>query len=284
MKNKKMKKILDSNHGVAGVVVALLMIGLIFSGLAFIQTTFVPMWMEQKEAEHMDEVAKQFSQLKFAVDTLTVSATKHTAITAPVTLGSKEIPFFSSTRAYGSIEIQPHDFQIEFTDTDDNVYTYSIGSLIYKSKNSYFVDQTYTYESGAVILNQQKGEIVFLQPNIFAEGSQITFDLIKLNNIDGEKVFSGFGTYPVKTVFSDRVTAVHNSIKKITIYNSNLKAWECFFDELFDGNIKIQKTISSLSTDNGIVIIFEDTLTADYPKITVSQNSLNVKILPGYFN
>ena len=70
-KNKKLgKNFKDSQYGAAGIIVAILLIGLFFCVLAFVQSTYVPQWMEQKEAENMEEGANKFSQLKFAIDTL----------------------------------------------------------------------------------------------------------------------------------------------------------------------------------------------------------------------
>ena len=69
----KFRSLKDADDGVAGVIVAVLMIGLLVSGMGFIQSVYVPQWMEQKEAEHMDNVAIQFSQLKYSIDTLSVN-------------------------------------------------------------------------------------------------------------------------------------------------------------------------------------------------------------------
>jgi len=282
MKIKKLRNLKNSNNGAAGILVALLMIGLIFSMLAFIQTAFVPMWMEQKEAEHMDEVAQQFSQLKFAADSLSASATKLTSITAPITLGSKEMPLFSSSRSYGSIGILPNDFKIEFDD-GLNTYPYDLGSLKYESSNSYFLDQSYTFESGAVILAQDKGDVIFLEPNIVCNGNQMTCYLTRINSLENEHTITGFGTCPVKIFFSDQLPRTMPSVQSITITNSHLGAWEKYFDDLFKDNIKISYTKYPIGT-TGLKISFEETGPSVYPDITIYQNTINVKITPGYFN
>lgn len=286
----KFKNLKNSNEGVAGVVIALLMIGLVISAISFVQVVYVPMWMGQKEAEHMDEVAKQFSQLKFAVDTLSAGSVKNTAITAPITLGSKEMPFFSSSRSYGTINVVSEDFKITFTTDAGDTETYTIGALKYASENSYFIDQSYTYENGAVILAQEKGEsdyynIVLLQPNIFVQGNKLTFNLIKLNDIDGEKTISGFGTYPVKTYFVERLRPDEmSSVRSITIYNSHLQAWKEFFNDLF----KDTAMSASYTQDNNakklLIITFSDLNGAILPDVTINQDKINVKITPGYSN
>jgi len=277
MKNKKLRNLANSDNGVAGVLIAILMIGLIISFLTFIQTAFVPIWMEQKEAEHMDEVAKQFSQLKFAADTLSISATQSSAISTSITLGNKEIPFFSSSRAYGSIKLLPNNFKIEFKDINDTIYSYQLGTLKYESQNAYFIDQSYNFENGAIILSQpNEGDITFLEPNIFCSGNQITCNLIKLNNIEKEDSITGFGTYPIKLYFLNKLSQSIKSVKSITVYNSHIMAWEKYFDNLLKDNTEISYTKNSNSND--LTLTFEKIGSSVYPDIEVYQTILNIKI------
>ena len=68
MKKINIKDLNNSDDAVVGIIVAVLLIGLILVVISIFQTVFIPNWMEQIEAEHMDDVAQQFSQLKFAID------------------------------------------------------------------------------------------------------------------------------------------------------------------------------------------------------------------------
>ena len=69
---KRLPRLLNQiNHdeeAVVGVVVAVLLVGLLLAITLILQSVFVPNWMEQLEADHIDEVADQFAMLKFAVD------------------------------------------------------------------------------------------------------------------------------------------------------------------------------------------------------------------------
>lgn len=285
----KIRKLQNSDDGVAGVVVALLMIGLVITAISFVQLVYVPDWMEKREAEHMDEVGRQFSQLKFAVDALSISE-KQSSITSPITLGSKEMPFLASSRSYGSIEVKPDDYRIEFQQAHSgDIYSFtSVGSLKYSSKNAYFIDQSYIFENGAVILSQDKGDILYSQPNIFCEGKEMNFDIVELQDVDGETSLSGFGTYPVQTRFYNSKTVEIPFVEYIRIYNSHLDVWEGFFNELLEGNNELLYTISPTADGNGIEIMFEDPdpnpaefTGIPYPNIFVNQNIIKVKISPG---
>ena len=99
------RKFIKSNSGVVGIVVAVLLIGLLVSVVSLVQLVYVPKWMKQKEAEHMQEVAAQFSHLKFAIDTQSYGEQSDTPIGTSITLGSPEMQFLLSAKSYGNLEI-----------------------------------------------------------------------------------------------------------------------------------------------------------------------------------
>jgi len=286
----KIRKLNNTDHAVAGVIVAILMIGLMISAIAFVQLVYVPDWMEKREAAHMDEVGRQFSQIKFAIDTLSISE-KQRSITSPVTLGSSEMPFFATSRSYGSIDILSNDFRIIFEfykDTELREIEYSVGALKYTSRNNYFIDQSYVFENGAVILSQSAGDTFYCQPNIFCEGTAITINLVKLLSLDGESSsISGFGTYPVQTRFIKTESKELQRTRSITIYNTHLDSWEDFFDNLLKDNTQFVYDILPTADGEGIQIIFEDPAGSAnpydkvYPYCFINEDSFEVKISPG---
>ena len=93
-----------NNKGQVGVVVAILVISLLVAVLVIIQTYYVPQWMKEREAEHMDVVANQFASLKYSID-LQATEKSGSPLVNSITLGSKELPYFISSRAFGSLQI-----------------------------------------------------------------------------------------------------------------------------------------------------------------------------------
>ena len=275
-----MRKILNEKNGVAGVIVALLLVGFFISIIAFIQSVYVPQWMQEKEAEHMNEVATQFSQLKFAIDTLSASEQKYSSISTPITLGSKEIPFLFSSRSYGNLEILSNDYRIIFTDIDGNYVSVPINSIRYSSENAYYINQNYVYENGAVILNQDSGDVITVQPNIYFENNEISLELIRLYEYGGKTTASGFGIYPVQTRYSNSEMIDVYSIEHITIYNSHLEAWASFFDKFlskeYGSDFDIQPTADGL----GIEISF--TNIENLPNILLKITDIKLQIAPGW--
>ena len=74
-----------------------------------IQLTYVPQIMEQKEADHMDQVFNQFSQLKSMVDMQAMSQST-SPISSMLTLGSPKLPYFLTVPALGTACIFKREF------------------------------------------------------------------------------------------------------------------------------------------------------------------------------
>ena len=235
-KNIRMiKKLRNSNEGVVGIIVAVLIIGLIILIIATIQTIYVPIWMEQKEAEHMEDIANQFSMLKYAVDTQLITE-KTIPISTSIKLGSQEMPFFMSSRSFGSLDILSDQFSLSVC-CDSNTYSYSFGTIKYSSKNSYFLDQSYIYEGGAIIMDQIKGNVMAICPSFSVELDPYTYeiniscDIANISSVKEKTSVSGFGTYPLKTEFSNSSQPVIlTGVNNITINTKYPNAWENFLN------------------------------------------------------
>ncbi len=335
-----------NNNAQVGVVVAILMVSLLVAVMVLIQVHYVPAWMKEKEANHMDAVADQFSNLKASVDLQAMSQID-APISHSITLGSKELPFFVSSRAFGSFNIlsttssdfsisitlqagmkenfhrqsmQPPDsvsyvssisgfelvidtlkngdvFNVTLNDESDNTIevnvlddgastfrinlktvnntnilfnqtiasgipsqeqfrinllnpdykfatdvlpyvttpfnlsvgasnpddgnfsikcykydstaanpTYNLGTMSYQSNNAYFVDQTYVYEGGAVILKQHDGQAIISPPFFdiinYTTRHVINMSIVNIIGMAGKTSASGYGTYSIRTNYS----------------------------------------------------------------------------------
>ena len=232
--NYNLKKIKKNDEAVVGVVVAVLLVGLFLAIFLIIQTVFVPNWMEQLEAEHLNDVGNQFALLKFAVDTQSATE-KNIPITTSMTLGNKEIPFFSSSRAFGFLRIIEDECTINITNAT-TWFTYQPGIIKYSSSNSYYIDQTYTYEAGAIISSQAEGNVMFIRPSLFADYDtlwdqvNISFTLTNLKASGEKKSVSGFGTYPIQTNFSKSNVTNITGVQSIKINTNYANAWHSYIN------------------------------------------------------
>jgi hypothetical protein len=302
MRKRKFKK---SDDGVVGVVVAVLLIGLLVSIVSILQMVYVPKWMEEREAEHMDEVANQFSQLKFAIDTQSANAQTDKPIATSITLGSRELPYLMSVRSFGHLEILSDTCVIEI-DTPLDTYTYELGIIKYSSANAYFIDEKFIYECGAIMVSQAQGNSMSIKPSFSVSFDTedpidpnlviLTFNLVDIIS-KGDKVsWSGYDTIPIQTDYSKFTPYSHPNIKTITITTEYYNSWEIFFRSQFTsiGLIENDNDVWDLNEDfklspsitgDELILEFNPSYPPDYEKVydlDLTVIEINAQIGPGW--
>ncbi len=238
-----MKRIIKktNNSGVVGIVTAMLIIGLIVTVISIIQLVYVPIIMEQREAEHMDRVAEQFGFLTSVIDDQAADEKKGIPIATFVTLGSKELPFLVSSKAYGTLEILDNSCSINIQN-DSTEYTYPIGTITYTSSNAYFLNQIYTYEAGSMIVSQpqQNGGNLMMSHSGFSIDYNytylrlnISFDIVNISSIGQKTIASGSGICALQTEFNeisiDKIFKMVSNIN-ISFTTPNSNAWYVFIN------------------------------------------------------
>jgi len=286
---RTIKKLRDSNEGVVGIVVAVLIIGLFVTIITTIQTIYVPIWMEQKEAEHMEDVANQFSMLKYAIDTQLITE-KPIPISTSIKLGSKEMPFFLSSRSFGNLDILEDQFILS-VNSGAGTSTYSFGTIKYSSRNSYFLDQSFIYEGGAVIMDQYKGNIMAISPSFSVELDPYTYEINMSFNIANisrvkEKIsVSGYGTYPIRTEFSNSFPPVTiNGVNYISVNTKYPNAWEIFFNHTLteSEDLEYGTHFSISGNSNGLKIDFFSGSVWDKPNLIIKIFDISTQVGPGW--
>jgi len=275
-----------SNDAVTGIVVAILLIGLFVTIFSIIQTVYVPQWMEQKESEHMNEVASQFAQLKFATDIQLYSpSSSNLSISTPITLGSEKIPYLLSEKSYGELAIVSDECSV--TIKGDETIFHPIGTIRYSSRNFYFVDQSYIYETGAVIIAQSQGNILS-SPPFFSVTNQdtvtINFTVVNISSIGGKTSVNGHSTCSVLTSHSrsPNETTNVNNVTQITINTTHPNSWKRFLNDtlLYEGLSYGTNFSLDVSEDENWVKI-------DFVKNTsaiLNVKKISAQITPGWIN
>jgi len=95
----KKRNFTKEDKGVAGVIEALLIVALVAIVISTIQLVYIPQVMNQREADHMDVVSNQFSSMKAMIDLQSMTE-KDVPISSPITLGSRELPYFVTARLF----------------------------------------------------------------------------------------------------------------------------------------------------------------------------------------
>jgi hypothetical protein len=223
------RKIIKPDDGLVGIIVTILIIGLIIVVTGIIQSVYLPQWLEQKEADHMHEVSYQFAQLKQSLDILSIIEQKN-AISIYLTLGTSDIPIFGTGRTYDYLNILSDNCIIEVSN-DTDLYSFSLGSVIYSSKNSYFVDQSFIYEAGALILSQSGASILNGKPFFSVDDySNVSFTFINISGLEGKKFAGGYGTYSLYMEYLNSISYTVGSFSFINITTNFPNAWRVIFN------------------------------------------------------
>jgi hypothetical protein len=218
----------------------------------------VPKWMREIEAEHMGNVADQFSQLKSAIDIQAATGQK-TPMSTSITLGNKEIPYFSASRAFGSLLILSNNCTVTINSSSN--FSYPLGIIKYSSKNVYYLDQSYIYEAGSVILNQSEGNVMSIKPFSAINNGDvvtITFAIVNISGVGGSISAGGYGTNPIQTEFVSNASVLMNNIKNITITTNYPNAWHQAFKStlITSANLTYGTNFSVTDSDDEVIIEF----------------------------
>ena len=281
----QMKKMKNSDDAVVGIVATFLIVGLIVTVISMIQTVYVPEWMEQTEADHMEVVADQFSQLKFAIDTQSAIKEPNTPISTSITLGNKELPFLTSSRAYGSLDILSDECIVTITN-DSGPVSYPLGVIKYSSANAYFLNQAYICEAGAVILSQSRGNTMSIKLAFsvsYGADINISFTIINISTIGEKRSIGGYGTYPIQTEFSGVNVTNFTDVKNITIDTNYQNAWQKFINNtLINSGLNHHSYGADFSIsvdDDSMVLKFNNSITVN---LKLKHVTINAQIAPGW--
>ena len=257
MKNKKS---IRKNHAVAGVIEALLMVALVAIIISIIQLQYIPDIMEQKEAEHMDQVSNQFSYLKSMIDIQSATNSDVPMFTM-ITLGSRELPYLITAGSSGELEIvEDNSSRISVTkDPDIDNYSVNLTSIKYQGNNIYFVKQTYALEGGGLFVKQPSGNSTMradppIYPTTPSNKVILHFNLTKIVCYKNRSYTGGFGKCFVRTNYShtnppeyyDPTYAI-TKIMNATIYTDYPNAWHASLNDTIGDFVYVNLTSSGSS-------------------------------------
>ncbi len=146
-----------------------MMLGIFLSLLAMIFTVYIPNWAKSGEANHMDGVLESFMEFKSNIDKqITTEKDVGSTLSTRIKLGSVGGAVMGIGRTTGSLYYHSTQFSIILNNTDDpqNIYGQTSGMMTYKSRNIYYPNQYFTFENGAVIVEQGNSAILRAKPNL----------------------------------------------------------------------------------------------------------------------
>ncbi len=258
----------DSDDAVVGVIVTVLIIGLFLVILVMINNLYVPQWLESSEAAHMDEVTKDFTMLKYAFDVQSMVSEK-TAITTPVTLGTREIPFFENGRTFDTLEIINDEVIITIECFEAQGREFKSDAIVFSSGNSFFVDQSIIYEAGALIISQDGRDVVYGNPTLIThdyisynnswpdlDRANVTFSIPQIFGLPGKTNAGGFGVCPIYAQLNSTENLKFPHVKSVTVNTTYINAWESILKEGIEPEAWLDYEITK--TTKGVTLEFQN--------------------------
>ncbi len=257
VKKMSKRKIIKQNTAVAGVIEALLLVALVAIIISTIQLVYIPEIMRQREADHMDIVENQFSHLKSIID-LQSSIRGSDPISSSITLGSRELPYFVTARAFGLLHVIDDDTHVIITNSTGSEISINFNAIEFQSVNAYYINQNYILEGGGVVLSQDDGgEAMKIHPPVTFQNSSSTiyfnWTIYNFSYIGGKDSAEGYKSCYIRTKFASNESRGYEDISNIKIYSNFVDAWNQSINWL-----KIENITITTDYDNSFINISTD--------------------------
>ncbi len=197
------------DDGLSEVVGFVLILGLIVVALSLYQVYGVPAAGREDEIAHMNAVKDRFVDYKIALDSLWVNGKSGVLLSTAFELGTGSaatggrafaFPILTPAGSGGTVSVKSGGASLMIEAGGESA-TIPLGSLTYQSSNNYWVDQTWTYQMGAVFLSQEGGTTVRVGPSIAAvktANDNIALSVVPIR-LDGSATVAGSGPVRVET-------------------------------------------------------------------------------------
>lgn len=197
------------DDGLSEVVGFVLLLGVIVVALSLYQMYGVPAAGRESEIRHMDVVKDRFVDYKIALDSLWVNEQSGVLLSTAFDLGTGAaatgggtfaLPILTPIGSGGTVSVEGGG-TILIVEAGEERATIPLGSLTYRSSNRYWVDQTWTYQMGAVFLSQEGGTTVRVGPSIAAaktKDDNVTLSVAPIS-LNGSTSVAGSGPVRVET-------------------------------------------------------------------------------------
>lgn len=228
----------------------ILLFGIIFSVFSVVYLGYVPEWKTDEEHSHMSKLWEDMIELKSKIDktTIVMMSTPNSSVpkfTTTMILRNRnpKIPFISSTKSTGIFSLNTDLCKMVITPINENVTIINCGTIAYNSNNKDYVNQTFKYENGALILAQKKA-VMKLYPSIrvseVSSGNYTFFiNTVEIQGMANTLSSDSDGSIRLKgesfETLYDSNTHGKEGAFLLTIYTDHPEAWEGYFNEIMAG-------------------------------------------------
>ncbi|WP_292392774.1 DUF7289 family protein [Methanoculleus sp. UBA303] len=240
--------LLQRDDGLSEVVGFVLILGVIVVALSLYQVYGVPAAGREVEIQHMNTVKDRFVDYKISLDSLWVNGRNGVLLStafdlgtgAPATGGTAfALPLLTPAGSGGAVSVTEGGANLTIEPAGKEPVTIPLGSLTYRSSNRYWVDQTWTYQMGAVFLSQEGGATVRVGPSIAVaktKDDNITLTVAPIS-LEGSGMIAGSGPVRVETRMrlndSSSLDGAYEKVNlTVTGDTATVRAWERAFGEV----------------------------------------------------
>ncbi len=211
---KRNKNLDRDEEGVATTVGTIMALLIFLSVLSLITQQYVPVWMHDNEAYHMQEVRGEFADFKRSIDNLAEDRNypQYHSQYSSLKLGTDGIPIFASATP-GRVTYEPGNessqMSLRFFSEDENRFLSrnSSGNFRYRARNREFEDQSLIYEHGAIILEQEDKSVMRARPQLYIDEDSVSMTMI--NFVGSSEDISGNGRVDINIERAGLDTTTH---------------------------------------------------------------------------
>ena len=165
----------SSESATATVIGAVLLLGIIFSILTIICVEYIPEWKGDAEYSHMNDIFADMAEVKSKIDIMSIilasnqnctysnslnpsSSDPQLIMSVPFHMGGGDLPLVGPIKSSGTLAVNEENCTIGIVASRNDSIKHSqfinCGTITYNSQNNYYVNQAFSYENGALILDQ----------------------------------------------------------------------------------------------------------------------------------
>lgn len=302
-------RFLKSESAAATAIIAILLLGLVFTIISVVRLEYVPEWKDDAEQDHAYDMSDDMLGVKENIDMLSKLmesgkySTNSFSATVPFNIGGGEVPVFESSKSHGKLEvntercrmaIKPYTTnQTTNSQTISPYYTFDCNGISCSSGNRQYPDQIYRYENGALILADGKNSIMKQFPAFTIEEKNDSYTVtIRAVEILGKHNYISSNTLtPLRLTGWESTTKYNSSWYNntslyafdMTITTKYPHAWYAYFNEIVQDN-KLNGTYIKLIPDsehpNSVRFYFKPSGNKTLERLCINKTTISAEIIP----
>ncbi|MCC4765866.1 hypothetical protein FXW07_04320 [Methanosarcina sp. DH1] len=297
-------RFLKSESAAATVIIAILLLGLVFTMISIIKLEYVPEWKNDAEQNQAYEIWDSMAGLKVRIDILSRLmessnySTNSLSATIPFNTGGGEIPVFEPSKSNGKLELNTERCKLTITPYNSTnqtgtSYFRECGGISCFSGNRQYPDQVFRYENGALILADSKSSTMKQFPVLAIEENEtkngnctVSIRAVRIlgepNSISSNTIIplrvTGWEAMPIYDSMNDNVSI---NAFNLTIATKNPEAWYVYFNETAqEKGLEYEKDYTVKLDSNSVRFYFLPNGSKTLERLYVSESIISAEIIP----